>query len=98
RQIVNHVIGFSPFIAKELVERTELGSQAEYTKQFRIMQTEINNHQYTPAIYENKREDFHVLPISCVHVENQFSIILELFDNYFASKSEREREAQRVRD
>ena len=98
RQIVNHVIGFSPFIAKELVERTELGSQAEYTKQFRIMQTEINNHQYTPAIYENKREDFHVLPISYLQVKKQFSSISELLDNFFANKAERDRVAQRVRD
>lgn len=98
RQIVSHVMGFSPYIARELVERTNLGSQADYKKQFSLMQKQLNNNEYTPAIYENRREDFHVLPISYVTMKGQFANVSELLDAFFANKAERDRVTQRVRD
>lgn len=98
RQIVGHVVGFSPFIAKELVERTKLGSQADYKKQFSEMQQEIIENKYVPAIYENRREDFHVLAINYLPVKEEFSTVSELLDSFFANKAERDRIVQRVRD
>lgn len=98
RQIVQHVMGFSPYIARELVERTGLGSQAEYKKQFSLLQEQIKNHEYSPAIYENTREDFHVLPISYVPRKQSFTTISKLLDAFFQNKAERDRIAQRVRD
>lgn len=98
RQIVQNVMGFSPYIARELVERTKLGSQAAYEKQFAQMQQELIEHDYQPAIYQNEREDFHVLPISYIPLKRQFTSVSEMLDAFFANKAERDRIAQRVRD
>lgn len=98
RQIVSHLLGFSPFIARELVERTELGSQTSYKKQFTRMQSELNNNDYLYATYKNKREDFHVLPIHYLELEERFNSASELLDHFFANKAERDRITQRVRD
>lgn len=98
RQIVQQVMGFSPYIAQELVERTKLGSQADYKQQFTLMQAQLKNNEYTPAIYKNKREDFHVLPISYLTKQKDFTSVSELLDAFFANKAERDRVTQRVRD
>lgn len=98
RQIVNHVTGLSPFIAKELVARTRLGSQTVYIEQFEKLQHEIVNNQFKPAIYEGEREDFHVLSLSYLEPKKQFINVSELLDAFFANKAERDRVKQQVRD
>lgn len=98
QQIVQHVMGFSPFIAKELVERTSLGPAKAYIEQFSIMQNELKNRDYIPAIYENNREDFHVLAVHHLPMKEQFSTVSEMLDCFFANKAERDRIKQQVRD
>ncbi len=98
RQIVQLVTGFSPFIAKELVERTHLGGQKEYEKQFKKMQEEIKTKAFLPAIYKNRRDDFHVLPVHYVEEKERYSSVSEMLDSFFENKAERDRVVQQVRD
>lgn len=98
RQLVQHVAGFSPFIAKELVERTGLGGAKAYMKEFAILQKEIKEGHFQPAIYEGKREDFHVLPIQHEKKQASFSTVSRMLDAFFANKAERDRVKQQVSD
>src|SRR5699024_2987636 len=50
RQIVQVVDGFSPVIAKELVHRTNLGSQTAYKEKFAELKQQIQNNDYAPTI------------------------------------------------
>lgn len=98
RQIVQTLSGISPFIAKELVHRTNLGSQTKYEQEFVQFQKEICEMEFSPAIYENKREDFHVLPISYLQAIKTFETTNELLDHFYANKAERDRVRQQARD
>lgn len=98
RQIVSIFIGFSPFIAKELVHRAHLGSQKTYEKEFLKLREQLLKKQYEYAIYDNGREDFHVLPISYVEKKRAFQSANELVDKFFENKAERDRIQQQVRD
>lgn len=98
RQIIGILMGFSPFIAKELVHRSHLGSQETYAKQFIKLQQQLIERNYEFAIYENEREDFHVLPISYVANTKSFTNANELTDAFYANKAERDRVKQQVRD
>lgn len=98
RQIVSVLMGFSPFIAKELVHRAHLGSQAKLEKEFIKLRNQLSSQQYEFAMYENSREDFHVLPITYLPKKREFNSANELVDAFYANKAERDRVKQQVRD
>lgn len=98
RQIVSVLMGFSPFIAKELVHRAHLGSQAKLEKEFIKLRNQLSSQQYEFAMYENNREDFHVLPITYLPKKREFNSANELVDAFYANKAERDRVKQQVRD
>lgn len=98
RQIVQTITGLSPFIAKEIVHRAGLGSQHVYEVQFENLQEEVRKSRYHYAIYENGREDFHVLPISYLKETSVFNEANELVDAFYLNKAERDRIKQQSRD
>ncbi len=98
RQIVNALMGFSPFLAKELVHRAHLGSEKTYEKQFLKLRDEIIAKKYEFATYENGKEEFHVMPITHAGKKRAFRSANELVDRFFENKAERDRIKQRVRD
>ncbi len=98
RQIVQTVSGISPFAAKEIVHRAHLGAESAYKKEFTKFKEQVQHHLYEPAIYQNKKEDFHVIPISYMDKWKSFSTVNELIDAFYSNKAERDRVKQQARD
>lgn len=98
RQIVQALSGISPFVAKEIVHRAHLGAELAYKNEFTKFQAQVKQHMYDPAMYKNKKEDFHVIPISYVDKWKTFSSVNELIDAFYSNKAERDRVKQQVKD
>src|SRR5690625_1705847 len=99
RQIVQTVDGFSPFIAREVTKRAQLGNRKKYWKHFLDIRNEIKEKQYVPTIYQNEREDFHVISLQKHTGErNSFANIHDMLDTFFSGKAERDRVQQQTRD
>ncbi|HLR80264.1 MAG TPA: NFACT RNA binding domain-containing protein [Bacillota bacterium] len=99
RQIVQTLLGLSPFIAKELVHRTKLGSPTVFKDVFNEFQRQLNERDYTPAILQNHKDEFHVLPITSFQGEiTTFSSTNEMLDQFYSGKAERDRVMQQTRD
>lgn len=99
RQIVQALDGFSPFIAKEIVNRAGLGSPEKYWQSFKNIRDQIKNRAYIPAIYRNEREDFHVIKLVDFPGEVvSFSDLNTMLDDFFHGKAERDLVQQQSRD
>ena len=98
-QLVNNLVGFSPFIAKEIVYLANLGSMERYIEEFMRVQQQIITNQYTPTIYRENKEDFHVLPITAFSGEQEtFSSTNQMLDQFYSGKAERDRVKQQAKD
>lgn len=100
RQIVQVVDGFSPVIAKELVHRTNLGSQTAYKEKFAELKQQIQNNDYAPTIYkQNKKEEFHVIELTSFQEGSEtFPEVNQMLDAFFSGKAERDRVKQQTKD
>src|SRR5690625_1967209 len=98
RQIVQTLTGVSPMIAKEIVHRAHLGSAFTYQNEFLTFQVEVTEQQFKPAIYENGKEDFHVVPVSYMNKKSSFTNANEMTDAFYSNKAERDRIKQQARD
>lgn len=98
-QIVQMLAGISPMAAKELAHRAFLGTDATYQEQFLLFQEQVKDNQFRPTIYRNKREDFHVLPITYLDGEQEtFDSSNEMVDAFYSNKAERDRVKQQAKD
>ncbi|WP_106497678.1 Rqc2 family fibronectin-binding protein [Lentibacillus sp. Marseille-P4043] len=98
-QIVQTLLGVSPLVAKEIAYRANLGSAAMYGEKFMELQKLIRANTYTPVIYQGKKEDFHVLPITLLQNEQQpFSSTNMMLDQFYSGKAERDRVKQQAKD
>lgn len=98
-QIVGVLEGFSPFAAKEVVADAGLGSTENYKEAFLVCKGKIAENAYSPAIYRNKKEDFHVLPTSFFNGEKEnFSSANEMLDGFYSGKAKRDRVKQQAKD
>ncbi|MFD1038046.1 NFACT family protein [Virgibacillus byunsanensis] len=98
-QIVHALVGVSPLIAKEIVYRAKLGSTNTYMEKFSEIQLLIQKNHYTPAIYRNNKEDFHVLPLtSFVEESETLASTNEMLDQFYSGKAERDRVKQQAKD
>ncbi|MFA1818629.1 NFACT family protein [Virgibacillus oceani] len=98
-QIVSHFVGFSPFIAKEIVYRAKLGNATVYMDKFMELQHLIKTNNYEPAIYRNDKENFHVIPMTSLSGETEtFSSVSMMLDQFFSGKAERDRVKQQTKD
>lgn len=100
RQIVQVVDGFSPVIAKELVHRTNLGSQTAYKEKFAELKQQIQNNDYAPTIYkQNMKEEFHVIELTSFQEGSEtFPEVNQMLDAFFSGKAERDRVKQQTKD
>lgn len=98
QQIVQAVAGISPFIAKEIVHRANLGSEKTYEKVFSQFQQEVIEAKFQPAIYRNKREDYHVMNITYLENKEQYPSISDMLDAFYSNKAERDRVKQQAKD
>ncbi|WP_138414949.1 Rqc2 family fibronectin-binding protein [Aquibacillus sediminis] len=99
KQIVSNFMGFSPLIAKEIVQQAHLGSVDRYRTVFTDIQHTILNHHYEPAIFKTNKEDFYVLPLTSMNSEiKSFSTISGMLDTFYSGKAERDRVKQQAGD
>ncbi|MBP1968162.1 putative ribosome quality control (RQC) complex YloA/Tae2 family protein [Virgibacillus natechei] len=98
-QMVTELVGFSPVIAREIVSRANLGTAQVYMEKFLEVQEQIQKNNYSPTIYRNKKEDFHVLPITSFDGEKEsFSATNKMLDQFYSGKAERDRVKQQAKD
>lgn len=98
-QIVNYLTGFSPIIAKEIVHRAHLGDRSKYKQVFSDIQMHLLENEFTPAIYQHRKEDFHVIPLTHITGENMtFSTTNTMLDQFYTGKAERDRVKQQAKD
>lgn len=98
QQIVQHVTGVSPMAAKEIVHEAHLGDADAYQNAFASFKQTIEEANYSPAIYEGKKEDFHVIPISYIEKKEAFEDANEMLDAFYSDKAERDRVKQQAKD
>src|SRR5699024_1245230 len=98
RQIVQMLTGVSPFLAKEVIHRANLGSNETYRKVFNEFQEEVASNQFVPMIYRNEREDFHVINLTYQEAGDVFTTANEMVDAFYSNKAERDRVKQQARD
>ncbi|RDW17895.1 Rqc2 family fibronectin-binding protein [Oceanobacillus chungangensis] len=98
-QIVTHLDGFSPFIAREIVSRAGLGSGNIYAEKYMEIRTQLIENHYTPAIYRNKKEEFHVIALQSFNGEIiKFDSVNNMLDTFYSGKAERDRVKQQAKD
>ncbi|WP_010649411.1 Rqc2 family fibronectin-binding protein [Oceanobacillus massiliensis] len=99
QQMVGILEGFSPFITSEITSRANFGSDDVYADKFSEVQQQIIGNEYSPAIYRNVKEDFHVLPITSYTGEKaEFDSVNVMLDTFFSGKAERDRVKQQAKD
>lgn len=99
RQLVKHLIGYSPFMTKEIVERARLGDIAVYIEKFDEVNEQVKNNVYQPAIYKNGKEEFHVIERIADQREMQlFDSVSAMLDTFFSGKAERDRVRQQTKE
>lgn len=99
RQMVRIVAGFSPVIAREIIARAHLGDSEDYMRAFNTVREMIIQQKYKPIIYDNDKEDYHVIPLTSWEAEKQeFSSVCEMLDAFYRGKAERDRVKQQSKD
>ncbi|QDP40123.1 Rqc2 family fibronectin-binding protein [Radiobacillus deserti] len=99
QQIVQQFMGISPLVAKEIVYKAHLSSKDAYQQAFEELQTIVQNRAYSPTIYQEQKEVFHVLNLShLTDQKNTFPSISEMLDYYYSGKAERDRVKQQAGD
>src|SRR5699024_708458 len=72
QQLTSTIAGISRVVGKEIVHKVRLGSAAAYEEQIEKLQNLLQQRDFSPAIYEGKKEDFHVLPLTHLTNGQQF--------------------------
>ncbi|WP_077622076.1 Rqc2 family fibronectin-binding protein [Sediminibacillus massiliensis] len=99
KQIVDKFMGFSPLIARDIIERAKLGESDKYKNVFIDIQSRLLEHNYQPAINQNQKEDFYVIPlISWREHAKLYDTVSEMLDRYYSGKAERDRVKQQAGD
>ncbi|WP_217585661.1 Rqc2 family fibronectin-binding protein [Lentibacillus saliphilus] len=99
QQIVHHISGFSPFIAKEVVTQAGLGGQKAYQEALDHLFNTIKDRDYKPAIYEQNKTDFHVITMTYTgEPRHVFSTVSQMLDAFYSGKAERDRVKQKAKD
>src|SRR5690625_4584856 len=98
-QIVNMLVAVSPSIEKEINTRANLATPQTYMEMFIDFQQQLKSQSYKPTIYRDKKEDFHLLPITSFQGESEsFNTTNEMLDHFYSGKAERDRVKQQAGD
>ncbi|HLR54156.1 MAG TPA: NFACT RNA binding domain-containing protein [Pseudogracilibacillus sp.] len=99
QQIVQQLAGISKIIGKEMVFQTNLGSEEAFKEQFNRLKQLISDEAFLPAIYRNKKEEFHVIPLEHLAGEKEvYPSANEMADAFFSNKATRDRVEQQAKD
>src|SRR5699024_8870080 len=96
QQLTSIIAGISRVVGKEIVYKVRLGSAAAYEEQIEKLQNLLQQRDFSPAIYEGKKEDFHVLPLTHLTNGQQFDNVHEILDAFYRSKATRDRGKQQM--
>lgn len=101
RQLVAHIEGFSPLLAKELVFRAGLSHRESLLKAFLDLQKQIHDLAFTPNIVQvpKKKEAFHVVTLT--HLEGTvetYESVSDMLDAFYALKAESDVVKQKTGD
>lgn len=99
QQIVQQLGGISKIIGKEMAYQAHLGSQEAFKEQFNQLKQQISEQQFQPAIYRNKKEEFHVIPLKHLSGEKEtYASANDMTDAFFSNKATRDRVEQQAKD
>lgn len=99
QQIVQQLGGISKVIGKEMVYQANLGSEEAFKEQFNRLKQLISAEDFFPAIYRNKKEEFHVIPLEHLQEEKEAYLSAnEMADTFFSNKATRDRVEQQAKD
>lgn len=102
RQLVTHIAGLSPQLAKEIVHRAHpFVNQTSLPKAFFEVIHLCENHSYTPEMISTESKEYYSM-IPLTHIEKgkreTFSSLSELLDTFYYNKAERDRVRQQAQD
>lgn len=99
RQFVELLMGMSPLLANEICSQSSDQRIESYVEAFFQFIASLRDHQYEPIIFEEKKEDFHVLNlVSRSGKKRRFSSISTMLDAFYSGKAERDRVKQQAGD
>lgn len=98
QQLTSIIAGISRVVGKEIVHKVQLGSATAYEEEIEKLQYLLQQRDFSPAIYEGKKEDFHVLPLTHLKNSKQFDSVHEMLDAFYRDKATRDRVKQQMKD
>ncbi|WP_339282397.1 NFACT RNA binding domain-containing protein [Oceanobacillus sp. FSL K6-3682] len=98
KQLLGLLEGFSPFVTKKMIESVNLGSNQDYENMLSHVQKQLQGNNYQPAIYQEPKEDFHVLAFPDEKADTVFEEVNTMLDAFYSGKAERDRVKQQAKD
>ncbi|MFD1067196.1 Rqc2 family fibronectin-binding protein [Oceanobacillus locisalsi] len=98
KQLLGLLEGFSPFVTQRMIQRVRLGSNQDYEEMLSLVQKQIQENDYRPAIYQEPKEEFHVLPFPEEEENTVFDEVNPMLDAFYSGKAERDRVKQQAKD
>ncbi|MGM9925317.1 MAG: NFACT family protein [Bacillus sp. (in: firmicutes)] len=100
KQLVQAFAGFSPLLAKEVVFRSKLPTQAQVIQAFQEVMALFNQRSYSPSIIQtDTKEIFYCIPLE--HAKGRtktFASLSEMLDRFYFGKAARDRIKQQAQD
>ncbi|GIO21910.1 NFACT family protein [Oceanobacillus sp. J11TS1] len=97
-QLLQLLEGFSPFVTKKMIASVNLGSFQDYENMLNLVQKLVQENKYKPAIYQEPKEEFHVLPFIDEEAATVFEEVNTMLDAFYSGKAERDRVKQQAKD
>jgi len=98
KQLLGLLEGFSPFVTTKMIDRVRLGTTQDYENMLSEIQTRVQANDYQPAIYQEPKEDFHVLSFPDEKADTVFEEVNSMLDAFYSGKAERDRVKQQAKD
>ncbi|WEG11634.1 NFACT RNA binding domain-containing protein [Pullulanibacillus sp. KACC 23026] len=101
RQLVEHVEGFSPLLAREVLFRAGLGHREALLSAFFDLQQQIRENRFEPTIVQvpQKKEAFHVVALNHLGgISETYDSVSDMLDSFYALKAESDVVKQKTSD
>lgn len=99
KQLMTYMAGVSFPITKEIVYQAQLGDHAAYETSIERLKKQIQTQDYTPAIYQGKKQDYHVIPLAHLNEPSHaYPTVSEMLEAFYGTKAERDRMQQVASD
>ncbi len=100
KQLVDHLAGLSPMLAKEIIHLAgPFVNKQSISEAFLSLMTQFKNHSYEPEMIMSEKEAFSLIHLKHLNGERKtFKTVSELLDRFFFGKAERDRVKQQAHD